>query len=381
MRGYYEIDFMSSCADKSADAIVKYYWHNGDFVLHVTDAGFSSTAEKVLEHISYHYATHGRIDHLVITHDDQDHASGARVILENFRVENLWINNPSWFAGELLPKFDSYTSELHLFRRLRSDYSDLAEAEDAARRQRTNIHLAFAGAQIGAFTVLSPTREFFLQMVLGSRKTPRSSFAGVRMNPPLSLAAPVGFASAAEKPRPAHEILYGVSDKKLVSAAWGEELFSPEHTEPDNELSIVQFADFAGHRVLLTADAGRRGLLGALLFARHRGIDVSSLRVFQAPHHGSRRNVDAGILNAWLGPITPPPMYWDQMPQRWAMISAAEKDPDHPRKAIVRAVAHRGYRPVTQNGADWVRFYNETITTFHGAPLSILPYPQSHEAN
>lgn len=381
MLGYYEIDFMAACADKSADAIVKYYWHNGDFVLHVTDAGFKNTAENVLEHIENYYSTHGRIDHLVITHDDQDHASGARVILENFRVDNLWINNPSWFARELLPKFDSYTSDVHLFRRLRSDYSDLAEAEDAARRQRTNIHLAFAGTQIGAFTVLSPTREFFLQMVLGSRKTPKSTLAGVRMNPTLSLAAPGGFASAVGKPRPAHEILYGVSNKKLVSAAWGEELFSPEHTEPDNELSIVQFADFSGHRVLLTADAGRRGLLGALLFARARGIDVSLLRVFQAPHHGSRRNVDAGILNAWLGDIIPQPFYWEQLDRGWAMISAAENDPDHPRKAIVRALAHRGYRPVTQGSAGWIRFFNETISSNSGAPLRMLPYPQSHEAN
>lgn len=378
MLGHYEIDFMSPCADKSADAIVKYYWHNGDFVLHVTDAGFRSTAENLLEHINYHYAAHGRIDHLVITHDDQDHASGARVILENFRVDNLWINRPWWFARELLPRFDNCRSDVHLVGNLRSAYSDLAEAEDAALRQGTDIHLAFAGTQIGAFTVLSPTREFFLQMVLESKKTPKSTLVRPARSQAISLAPAVAARRAAIS---ATQLLYGAGDQKLVRAAWGEELFSTEHTEPDNELSIVQFADFNGHRVLLTGDAGRRGLVCAITQARAQRIDISGLRVFQAPHHGSRRNVDAGILDALLGFKIPQPMYWDQMPQRWAMISAAEKDPDHPRKAIVRALAHRGYRPVTQEGAGWVRFYNEALTTFHGSPLRMLPYPDSHEAD
>ena len=69
---------------------------------------------------------------------------------------------------------------------------------------------------------------------------------------------------------------------------------------------------------------------------------------FDVPHHGSRRNVSSDTLNLWLGeplPFEPDEGHFS------ALISANRNDPDHPRKATVRALRHRGANVVQSKGS------------------------------
>lgn len=66
-------------------------------------------------------------------------------------------------------------------------------------------------------------------------------------------------------------------------------------------MSVVQYANLHGHRILLTGDAGRAGLAEAADYAPFAGLALPGIDRFQVPHHGSRRNVSTEILDRWLG--------------------------------------------------------------------------------
>ncbi|MEH6742043.1 MBL fold metallo-hydrolase [Hyphomonas sp.] len=382
MDGCYEIDFLDSACDSSADAIVKRYWHNGRFVLQVTDAGYACTAERVLDHIRAFYPDHDSIDHLVVTHDDRDHASGAQFILENFRVGQVWMNAPWHHLVQLKPRFPRIQTMAALFDRLWSEYSDLAEIQRICDRIGVKVNTALAGTRIGAFRVLSPTLEYFLNMVEASPKSPFSpeegiKARGVRLTPgPLSQTSGGTINALAET-----RLHTNSSGTKMRTAPWGHEIFAVEDTSPDNQLSIVQFANFGGHKVLLTGDAGREALDWAYIVAVSFGIDFSNLKIFQVPHHGSRHNLDSEILDTWLGPVLPEIVGMGNNCDRWAVISAAKSDPLHPRHAVIRAMIHRGYRPYTHERGAWMRFYKGFSPRAEEVALVPLAYPNTVEVN
>ena len=123
----------------------------------------------------------------------------------------------------------------------------------------------------------------------------------------------------------------------ISAAAWGEEILKgdTDGTSEENETSIVQFSDVYERKVLLTGDAGVRALTEAHQAAVAMGKSTSELDWFQVPHHGSRRNLSSDVLDTWLGgKLTAP----TDSTSTHAIISANQKDTEHPKKAVVRAV-------------------------------------------
>ena len=105
-------------------------------------------------------------------------------------------------------------------------------------------------------------------------------------------------------------------------------------------MSVVQYANLCGKRILLTGDAGRGALWEAASYAPSVGLALPGLDRFQVPHHGSRRNVSTAVLDHWLGERL------ESQPESGkelftSMISASKEDKGHPRKAVVRALIHR----------------------------------------
>lgn len=120
---------------------------------------------------------------------------------------------------------------------------------------------------------------------------------------------------------------------------------------------------------MLTGDAGRGALAEAADFAPYAGLILPGVTRFQAPHHGGRRNVSTELLDRWLGPRLAH-MLPDGSELFTAMISAAKEDTDHPRKAVIRALRHRGALiGTTEDGMlgiwknapprDWIPLRNE----------------------
>lgn len=332
MADYFELDFLDVESPKSGDAITVRYQTNGASFIHVVDGGFQATGDSVVAHINKYYGQNAFIDFVVLTHPDGDHAGGLRVVLEEMQVGQLWMFRPWLYAEELIDRFATYNSVEHLERRLKEIYPNVAALEEIAIKKGIPIYEPYQGQVIGAFTVMAPTRQRYLDLIVDSERTPESVEEAERSA--LSMMA-AGVEMAAR------------SVMNLVRSAWGEEVFSPNETSAENEMSVVQYANLCNSRILLTGDAGRSALTEAADFAPNIGLVLPGIERFQVPHHGSRRNVSTDVLDRWLGPrMSSPPAATTFT----ALISSALKDKDHPRKSVVRAMVHRGGKVFSTEG-------------------------------
>jgi beta-lactamase superfamily II metal-dependent hydrolase len=355
MADFFEIDFLDVETKSSGDAICVRYELGGETYIHVVDGGYQTTFEKVVKHLNSHYDNPSFIDHVVATHNDGDHAGGLQEILENYDVGCFWMLGPWNYAGELLPRFRNYTSADSLRRKLREVYGNLAALEDIARRRGIMICEPFQGAQIGAFRVMTPTKQRFLDLVASSEKTPEQS----TLSQALVEISKRTFAKAAA----------------LVKAAWGEEYFPPEDTSSENEMSVAQYANLCGKRILLTGDTGRGGLNEIINYAPLAGLALPGIDRFQVPHHGGRHNVNTELLDKLLGPRLQPQHSSKTFS---AIISSAKEDGDHPRKSVVRAMIHRGAKVVTTEGHSIVSYGG--ASSGHGwGSATPVDYPDEQE--
>jgi beta-lactamase superfamily II metal-dependent hydrolase len=360
MTDFYEIDFWDVESDKSGDAISMRYSIGGKIYVHVVDGGYQSTGESLVQNVQKYYGGVKKIDHVVATHNDGDHAGGLRPILENFEIGTLWLLRPWEYAEELLDRFENYESAEYLRRKLRSLYPNLAALEDIANENGIEIREPFQGQMIGTFCVLAPTKARFLDLVVASEKTPEIA-ADDPMAKKVGLA---GFFEAAKK-----------AAKEFVNALWGDEVFSSKETSAENDMSVVQFANLAGDRILLTGDVGRGGLTEAADFAPFAGLTLPGIDKFQVPHHGSRRNVSSEVLDKWLGPKVPENQAGTKFE---AYISSAKADEHHPRKAVVRAVHHRGGKVYATEGRS-IRTNRNAPTREGWNTVAPMEYPAEQE--
>lgn len=314
---YYEIDFRQVHSSKSGDAIGIRYQIGDNWSVHLVDGGYTSTAQEVAKFIRGTYGTNF-INHVVVTHPDRDHAEGLAPILEEFDVGTVWMLRPWHYADYLFQYFPQYKSAENLAKRLQEIYPYIHDLEKIAQRRGFDLQAPFQGEQIGAFTVLAPSPARYLQLVIQSEKTPK--------------VAPVGLLSGLMQA--AEPLIH------FVKRGWGSEKFSAEPTSVENEMSVVQYATLCGDKILLTGDAGRDSLTEAGGYAVENRLPVPVNR-FQAPHHGGRRNLSSELLDFWVGTKLAQALP-EGKTNFTAMISSAKEDTAHPRKAVLRALRHRG---------------------------------------
>ena len=357
MTQFFEIDFLEAGEKGSGDAIALRYREDDESdYFHVVDGGYTDDGKKLIEHIEKFYDRPERIDHVVLTHPDGDHAAGLKAVLKECEVGTLWMNRPWEYVEDLLEFFEYDYTTTGLVRRLRKDFPHLADLEDLANEQGISIRSALQGEQIGAFTVLAPSRERYLDLVVDSEKTPE----------PEREASIVGsvYMRLAELVR-------------SVFASWGEENLKGESegTSRENEMSIVQFAQLCDEKILLTGDAGIEALKEAYDFlVNELDISLPGINRFQVPHHGSRRNLSSGVLDDWLGHKFP-----DQAERSkfTAIISANQQDEEHPKKDVVRAFIHRGARVIQTKGT--IRTSKNAPHRDGWSPVEGLDYPEETE--
>jgi hypothetical protein len=357
---YFEIDYLDVEADKSGDAIPLRYQLNGTLYIHVVDGGFQDTGTVVVGHVNRYYGNPKRIDHVVVTHPDADHAGGLRTVLAFFEIGALWMLRPWIYASTLIDRFPNYTSVDNLARRLRKIYPNLAALEEIALDRRIPIFEPFQGASIGAFAVLAPSKPRYLELILTSEKTPEAE--GAQRVAADSLGT----------------LFEGLVKRAttLVKSAWGEEIFPEGGTSAENEMSVIQYARLCGTSILLTADAGRDALTEAADYATNSGVPLPGVDRFQVPHHGSRHNVSTVVLDRWLGPRLPT----KKVPALFrAHCSAAQKDKDHPRRSVKRAIIHRGgeFYDTKEGESIWTSVNAPKRSSY--SPLTASAYPEDQE--
>ena len=354
MSDFVEIDFLAVETAKSGDAIAIRYSIDGVTAVHVVDGGFLDTGEKLVKHLKSQYQT-THVDHVVLTHTDQDHVNGLRKVLEQCTVGCLWMNRPWMHAAELLHRFETYNSVDALCRRLRSEYAAAANLEALAIERGIPIHAPLQGAVVGRFTVMAPSMARYLDLIVSSEKTPAAVDEGKAMG--LS-----GYFVKALK-----------TAANLVKAAWAHEYFPIEGTSSENEMSVIQYAEIGGRRILLTGDAGRNGLNEAAGYAPYVGLQLPGLWMFQVPHHGGRHNVSTEVLDAWLGKRLPGPSGQTQFN---ALCSSAKADEHHPKKSVIRAIHHRGGHFAATEGRNLCLAHS---ISRGWAPVPQHPYPEEQE--
>jgi len=365
MSDFFEIDFLDVESNKSGDAIAMRYRVGDEQVVHVVDGGFQATGPSLAKHVSDYYGGATHVDRVVVSHPDGDHAGGLRTVLETMSVEELWMLRPWLYADDLIDRFDGLTSVDHLRARLRGLYPNLAALEDLAIENGVPILEPFQGAKIGEFTVLAPSKSRYLDLIVDSERTPESSEEAQRGSV-SSFGSAVGVAVATAV----------ATATNFVRALWGEEVFAVQGTSAENEMSVVQFARICDIRILLTADAGRQALQEAAQFAPQAGLILPGIDRFQVPHHGSRRNVDSTTLDTWLGPKAASEA--ESTGTFSAIISSAKADAHHPRKAVVRALIHRGAKVFTTEGVTHCTSSHSPYRSGWSAATT-EPYPSEQE--
>ena len=361
MTDFFEIDFHDLKAKGSGDAITVRYQINEVTYIHVVDGGFQQSGAIVVDHIRKHYDNPGYIDHVVVTHQDGDHAGGLRTVLESFEIGNLWMLRPWEYADVLIERFKRWQSVENLKTRLREIYPNLAALEEIAQTRGIPIREPFEGADIGAFTVLSPDFDFFIDLVADSEKTPET------------------YADSGVKDSTAVNALSALFDNVIsyIKAKWGDENFSEEETSLENEMSVVQYGILCEKSIMLTGDAGRRALSSAIQAAPEFGFVLPGIDHFHVPHHGSRRNLSTEICDQLLGSRIQSQLSDDDALFR-AFICASKDDASHPRKAVVRALHHRGGCTRSTEDGSWRSQVNAPDREGWSAGPGI-PYPDDME--
>lgn len=317
----FEIDFLP-VGNSNGDAIcVRHGNDDAGYYLHVIDGGYSDTADTIINHIETHYGAHYFINHMVLSHADNDHATGLIGVMKRFEVKHLWMNRPWLYAADILPHMHGNYTVQGLADKIREMHPYLVELENLAKKKATVIHEAFQGDIIGPFTVVAPSRERYIDLLPDLDKTPTSYRE-----------------DAMTKAGGLLKVLIEAA-KQWFDETWDIETLSdsPEPTSASNETCIVQYGVIDGKRILLTADVGPTGLGEAADYLTSMGVTLPPNFV-QVPHHGSRRNVTPAVLDRILGAKVSNGSKYGT-----AFVSVGKDKPDYPRGQVKNAFQRRGY--------------------------------------
>jgi beta-lactamase superfamily II metal-dependent hydrolase len=372
MNSDYEVDFLAvGDGEKSGDAIAFRIGNltgprEQQFVVAV-DGGTKESGQKLVDLIRTRYGTE-RVDLAISTHPDGDHASGLCEVLEQLKVNTLWMHLPWDHSPDIKHMFtDGRITDTSLRGNLRASLEHANELEKLAKRKDIEILEPFAGEAsmewptLGLYIrVLGPTRDFYDELLphfRDCREVKTAAFGAVGV---------LTAAYAAVK-----------ETVKKVMESWGwETLTDPseeDETSAENNTSVILLIQVGDDKVLLTADAGVQALTHAADFAGDIGIDLTSAKKIQIPHHGSRRNVGPTILNRILGPRLSSSTDAN-VDTKSAFVSAAiDGSPKHPAKKVLNAFKRRGARCVSTAGRDiW---WHSTGAPTRGDYGPINPHP------
>ena len=346
----YEIDYIGVKADKAtkdADAICL-RWKTGIalngmpiYKVGVIDGGFEAHGNAMIAHMNQYYFDDAEgvkskekktIDFVVVTHPDQDHAIGLKQVLKAFDVKKIYMNRPWLYVDELFDKVnDGRITKQSLRERLRNNYETIADIENIAEENKIPIYEAFEGTYVeNEILILSPEKQFYLDLLVESEKTPLQEQAAFNQDGLFGRIANAVKAYIVNK----------FEDWDI------ETLRENEETSAENETSVVLRGVVEGDGFLLTGDAGIRALNKAIDYMEQIGEDViSEISFYQIPHHGGRHNVSPSLLDRMVGQRVKK----GATRNKTAYASVAEGS-DHPLKMVTNAYIRRGVSTYETNG-------------------------------
>lgn len=363
----FEIDFLPvGNGDRSGDAIAIRYGFPGNYKVLVYDGGTKESGQALVEHIKLYYGT-TRVDYVVNSHPDADHASGLSVVLENMDVGELWMHQPWKYSKVILDYFkDGRITDNSLAERLKEKMAAAYALEQLAEENGIPVYEPYRGASIGDFVVLSPEINWYVhELIAEFAKSPEQ-----KKSEPLAAGGLSGIFESVTKATSA-AIAW-------VAEHWGvETLRSDVKTSAENESSVILFGQLGEKGILLTGDAGVRALDATATYAESKNMSLPKILHFiQVPHHGSRNNVSSEVLDRIVGPRK---SFDDGTTTKTAYVSASKKSSTHPRTVVTNAFIRRGANVVPTKGQS--KRYHHNMPAREGwvpvTPLKFSPKVES----
>jgi beta-lactamase superfamily II metal-dependent hydrolase len=345
----HEVDFWNvSISMKSGDAISLRFTDpatNQNAVV-VIDAGYKDFGSELADKIEAAYGTR-TVDLAISTHPDGDHINGLTTLIESLDVRELLLHQPS---------SRGYTSDV-----VAADTAK--ELAKVAKDNGTIVTEPAQGLQRfgNALTILGPSEAFYVEML----QAQMDDEYGTTVEGAVAKALARSWAAAKTAIKKIRTAITGDPGETLTDDDGG--------TQPRNNTSVIALFNLDGKRLLLTGDAGVPALNGALDFMDAYGLGVNPLRFVQIPHHGSRHNVDAKLLDRLLGrPGTIPELAIS------AFANASEKDEDHPHPRVLNAFKRRGCTVQSTEGKD-IRHHHLAPPRLNHVSLEPLPWYEESE--
>jgi len=322
----FEVDMLAvGDESRSGDAIAVRFGNlagaRHEQVVVVIDGGTKDSGERLVTHINQYYSTN-KVDVVISTHPDCDHVNGLKVVVEKMDVDTLLLHQPWNHAADVKRDFRDHRFTLSgLSTKLERSLVDASDLEDIAEKKGVKVVEPFAGVgtSTGTIQVLGPSEEYYCSLVCDFRRTPAAKAASAS-----------GFFA-----RTATAVAEAVTWVKETLQI--ETLDDSGKTSAENNSSTIVLFTLDDHKLLFTGDAGIDALTRAANYAESIGIDLSTLRFLDVPHHGSHHNVGPAILN--------------RIKTTQAFVSAAAKAEKRPSKKVVNALIRRGASVYSTRGA------------------------------
>lgn len=326
----FEIDLLPVGSEKkSGDCIAMRY---GDLVkgkesqtVIVVDGGYSGTWKDTLKpHLSKYYncEINGKlhIDIVILSHPDLDHVSGLVEMAKDEDVEigmimmhRPWEElSPSWFK-------DGRITKSSLKDRLGDAFEKAKELDDVTKNvTKPKLNVGKCNHKGASITILGPTSEFYKTCIANCEKTPQQANNVVNLPQSQSLKKSIDF-----EPYIEGEIKW----------------YDDENTSAINESSLIILFEYDGVKVLLTGDAGKKGLTKAINYAYVNNITLNDCNIIKMPHHGSRKNINPSIMKAFVGS------------EKLYYSCASDDLGHHPSLRLINLMNEMGFRQLSTSGS------------------------------
>lgn len=238
--------------------------------------------DRVLRQLDAYYGR--RVDHLVLSHIDVDHARGLLHVIENLKPDQIgqaWVHDLSRHglgvrqAVRMARKL-AEEAESTAVRTVATHLADSVQSNQrliqALKAKGVSVREAFADGEnrIGPLEVLGPTESFFESCV--------RFYGDVRM---LSSMVEQGIAFRRRKTAG-----MGPAAPDAVLAA------AIDDPETEKQASLILLLEYEGDKYLFAGDAGRQAFAACPELERAR-----SLHWLKVPNHGSKHNLDPDLLD------------------------------------------------------------------------------------
>lgn len=333
---YNGLEIFMMNVDNADCFLVIQYQKGGNKNVYLIDGGKKSDADTITERIKGLGFTH--IDYVINTHPHDDHAGGLVDIVKNTSLTfgEVWMHQ-SWTHIDTTAICDllgrnSALKVLDKFERSLATQIDLA---NACNSRGIPVFEPFAGDTIGAFKVIGPTNDFYLNCL-------------ARFNDVTSV-------------KQWNEYLNTRPVTTLLNASMSEEGELGDVTSPENESSVIMLLEHENQKFLFCGDAGC-GAFGDIN-DRHQAGEIKEVHWMQAPHHGSRNNLWPELIK-WMNP--------DRV---WISCKGSAK---HPSRKLVNffkkecnSKVYASHYP-KPNNRTWIRSSRGTVPDRHTTPVTAL---------